>query len=63
MLNSKDGGGGGGAAARPPVCRLGSVSCVSLRHGDVYALAATRNNANAMLALSFMAAVRCDVRG
>ena len=50
VLNAR----GRDAAAAPPVRLLGGASALSLRAADVYLLAATRGNANAMMILSFL---------
>lgn len=50
VLNAR----GRDAAAAPPVRLLAGASALSLRAADVYLLAATRGNANAMLILSFL---------
>lgn len=42
------------AAALTPVRLLGSVSFLYFKHNDVYILFVTKQNANAMLAMSFM---------
>ncbi len=51
MLNVR---GADSAAALTPVRLLGSVSFLYFRHHDVYILFVTKQNANAMLAMSFM---------
>lgn len=51
MLNVR---GADSAAALTPVRLLGSVSFLYFRHRDVYILFVTKQNANAMLAMSFM---------
>ena len=55
ILNAKD---GEGSASATPVRVLGSCSFLYMRSSDVYILAVTRNNANAMLTFQFMSNVR-----
>lgn len=51
MLNAR---GTESTAALTPVRLLGSVSFLYFKHNDVYILSVTRQNANAMLAMTFM---------
>ena len=53
ILNNKE-----AASVQTPVRTLGSVTFMYLRHSDIYLLMATRNNASAMVAFSFMTSVR-----
>lgn len=39
---------------------IGSVTFMYLRHNDLYLLALTRNNANAMMAFKFVTSVSWD---
>ena len=54
ILNAKD---SEGSASATPVRVLGSCSFLYMRSSDVYILAVTRNNANAMLTFQFMSNV------
>jgi hypothetical protein len=51
------------SALQTPVRTLGSVTFLYLRHADIYILALTRSNANAMLSLKFITSVRPCVHG
>lgn len=55
VLNANRAGVGG---TPTPVVTLGSVTFMYLRHNDIYVLGVTRNNANAMVAFTFMTSVR-----
>ena len=59
ILNAKD---SEGSASVTPVRVLGSVSFLYMRSSDVYILAVTRNNANAMLTFQFMSNVRAALK-
>ena len=54
ILNAKE---RDASALQTPVRTLGSVTFLYLRHADIYILALTRSNANAMLSLKFMTSV------
>ena len=54
ILNAKD---SESTSAATPVRVLGSCSFLYMRSNDVYILAVTRNNANAMLTFQFMSNV------
>lgn len=55
ILNARD---GDNVASLTPVRILGSCSFLYMRASDVYILAVTKSNANAMLAFQFMTNVR-----